>query len=38
MYGPPKSVCVVTVIPVYVYMLVPDVVSVFLYVVSYLLI
>ena len=38
MYGLPKSVCVVSVIPMSVYVLLPYVLFVFLYVGSYLLI
>ena len=38
MYGLPKSVCVVPVIPMSVYVLLPFVLFVFLYVGSYLLI
>ena len=38
MYGPPKSVCGVPVIPMSVYVLLPYVLFVFLYVGSYLLI
>ena len=38
MYGLPKSVCVVPVIPMSIYVLLPYVLFVFLYVGSYLLI